>query len=354
MCLRFRSLILIPLITCLTFLSTNILANNDSGEQLYQQHCSACHGSNGSGGVGVPLALPDFQASVSDDYLRETIRLGRPGRIMPPFPSLTDDQIDRVIGYIRQWSTKQVTVYQKDRVTGNAAHGGELYQLYCAACHGDHGEGGAGTGVTFSRPRDLPIIAPALNNSGFLKAASDQFIKSTLMHGREGTPMLSFSEQGLSEKDINDLVAFIRSFELNPLDLAEPKDTDLPATLVFESPYDKQTTIQNIKDAAVGNNFILIREQTLDYGFVPEDQQDHSQHIIYICNFSFLNRALAIDPRVGLFLPCRITIVEKDGQVLVYAMNPSRLAQLFNNSELNRLCGEMNTNYISIIEEATF
>ena len=41
--------------------------------------------------------------------------------------------------------------------------------------------GGKGTGVTFSRKRDLPVIAPALNNVGFLASASDNMIKDTIM-----------------------------------------------------------------------------------------------------------------------------------------------------------------------------
>jgi cytochrome c oxidase cbb3-type subunit 3 len=46
--------------------------------------------------------------------------------------------------------------------------------------------------VTFSRRRDLPFIAPTLNNAGFLATASDDMIRHTLRHGREGTPMRYF------------------------------------------------------------------------------------------------------------------------------------------------------------------
>ena len=34
-------------------------AAHDDGTRLYTQHCAACHGAQGKGGVGVPLALPD-------------------------------------------------------------------------------------------------------------------------------------------------------------------------------------------------------------------------------------------------------------------------------------------------------
>ncbi len=328
-------------------------ADNTRGEELYRQHCAACHGYDGNGGVGVPLTLPDFQYSVTNNYLKTTIRHGRPGRVMPAFPSMSNADIKALIQYIRQWAPGKPYRYPITPVGGDAKHGEQLYQQHCAACHGPNGEGGKGTGLTFSRPRDLPIIAPALNNPGFLKAASDQFIKATLMNGREGTPMVSFLQQGLTEQDINDLVVFVRSFEQNPLPKEQKPLEVKEATIVFESSYDMKTTIANLKDAIIGNNFILIREQTLDDGLVPAGKENPKQQIIYFCNFGFLNQALAIDPRVGLFLPCRVTVVEKDGKVLVYAINPSRLSPLFNNTELNKLCHEMNTSYISIIEDAT-
>ena len=71
------------------------------GARLYAQHCAACHGAQGKGGVGVPLALPDFLAQANDNYLRQTIRLGRPGRVMPAFMQLSDAEVNAIVGYLR-------------------------------------------------------------------------------------------------------------------------------------------------------------------------------------------------------------------------------------------------------------
>lgn len=329
------------------------LAHAKTGEDLYIQYCAACHGYDGNGGVGVPLALPDFQYSVTDEFLKTTIRHGRPGRVMPAFPGLSDAEIRKLVKYIRRWAPGKPFTYPKTKITGNVQNGKKLYLKNCTRCHGQNGEGGSGTGVTFSRPRNSPIIAPALNNRGFLKAASNHFIKATLMNGREGTPMISFLKQGLTEQEINDLVVYIRSFEKRQLhDDHKIIEAEMPY-VVLDSSYDFETTIDNIKQAAVGNNFIIIREQPLEQGLVEKGKEDSKQHIIYFCNFNFLNKALAIDPRIGLFLPCRVTVVEKQGKVFVYAINPRRLSRLFNNFELNKLCHEMHDTYISIIEDAT-
>jgi cytochrome c oxidase cbb3-type subunit 3 len=322
------------------------------GSALYIRHCAACHGDKGSGGVGVPLSLPSFLDSVDDRFLALTIRHGRPGRVMPAFSVLSDAQVNAIVDFMRGWSKQPAPVYELTPVTGDAEHGKELFAGHCAGCHGASGEGGKGTGVTLSRHRDQPIIAPALGNSGFLLAATDAMIKQTLKSGREGTPMRSFLEQGLSEQDIDDLVSYIRSMQ-GRLDGETGHASSEAATITVESSYTLEETIENLKQAIISQNFVLIRTDTLDHGLVKEGQEDQSRVILHFCNFRFLYEALAVDPRVGMFLPCRVTVTEKDGKVMVTTINPLYLSHLFNNNELDEYCKRMRTVYMEIVEEAT-
>jgi cytochrome c oxidase cbb3-type subunit III len=323
------------------------------GARLYAQRCSACHGAEGHGGVGIPLALPAFLTSVDDSYLHKTIRLGRPGRVMPAFAQLTDAEVDAIIAHIRSWpGQKPPKSVPHDRIAGDAAHGKVLFDRYCNTCHGAHGEGGHGTGITLSRPRSAPILAPALNNPGFLAAASDSLIKTTLLNGREGTPMRSFLKQGLKERDINDIVAYVRAFEQQPPPPGAHVLASESPVLVRESPYTVDETIDKVKTAIGAANMRLIRIQTLDQGYVEEGKENHQQTIVYSCDFAFLNEALKVDPRVGLFLPCRITIVQQANKVLVMSINPKRLSRIFNNAELNGLCEQMYKVYVNILEES--
>ena len=322
------------------------------GAGLYATHCAACHGDQGGGGVGVPLSMPSFLDSVDDHFLHQTIRHGRPGRVMPAFVSLSDAQVDAIVRFIRGWSGKPAPVYKTASIAGDADHGKELYASYCAVCHGAEGEGGRGTGVTFSRHRDLPIIAPALNNRGFLAAATDEMIRHTLQYGREGTPMRSFLVQGLSERDINDLVSYVRAFDGKVTKTQTSSAAESPV-LVADSPYTLEETVDNIKQAITSQNFILIRTDTLEHGLVPEGEENAKQVILHFCNFKFLFDALAVDPRVGMFLPCLITVTEKDGHVTVSTTNPQYLSYLFNNDELDDYCKRMRDVYEAILEEAT-
>lgn len=333
-----------------TFAAGAVGAEAD-GARLYRNHCAACHGANGTGGVGVPLALPGFLAQADDEYLRKTIRLGRPGRVMPAFVQFTDGEVAAIVRQIRSWQT-QPTVRALAVGRGDVTRGASLYATHCASCHGANGEGGHGTGVTFSRPRDLPVLAPALHNPGFLSAASDSFIKTVLAEGRADTPMVSFRKAGLSDRDLDDLVAFVRSLETRPITIHKVAG-DEPAVLVRESSYGMKETIERLKTAFAGANMRIIRVGPLEEGLMAKGEESPRRMIVDACDFHFLNRALAIDPRVGLFLPCRVTLAEHDGKVQVMTINPKRLSTLFNNSELEALCTRMHEVYTDILEEAT-
>lgn len=344
--IRFVSLLIL-----LNFMFSAPALSDELGARLYDQHCSACHGATGEGGTGVPLALEDFQRQVTDDFLRKTIRHGRPGRVMPAFRQLSDKDIAAIVKHIRSFTNVEGVSESGVAIRGNPQHGKELFTQHCAACHGADGHGGKGTGVTFSRPRDLPILAPALNNAGFLASASDQMIKRTLMQGRKGTPMMSFLDRGLKESDIDDIVSYVRSFEKAQDAKAAPVEE--PLTISYESSEPVEVVVENIKRAVQGKNFRLIRVQTLDDGFVDKDKESKKEVIVYFCNFQFLNEALAVDTRVGLFLPCRVTVFEREGKTIVTSINPKRLSKLFNNDELNLMCEQMYKLYNEILEEAT-
>jgi cytochrome c oxidase cbb3-type subunit 3 len=333
---------------------SNVALSAPRGDELYAAHCSACHGDTGAGGVGVPLSLPSFLDSVDDNFLRETIRHGRPGRVMPAFSALSSAQVSAIVHYIRSWSGEPAPAFSDKPVVGDAKRGKQLFASYCAACHGANGEGGKGTGVTFSRKRDLPIIAPALNNAGFLAAASDGMILHTLEFGREDTPMRSFLVQGLEEQDLDDLVSYIRSFAHTTTGAPEtPTQAETDTTITMESSYSLEETIENLEGAIVSQNFILIRTDTLEHGLTAEGEEDSKEVILHFCNFSFLYEALKVDPRVGMFLPCRVTVTERDGKVMVTTINPLYLSHLFNNNELDEFCKQMHEVYTAILEDAT-
>ncbi len=75
-------------------------AADASGLEIYDQLCARCHGSDLEGQIGPALGPGSLAADEDDEFIRATILNGR-GR-MPSFDrTLSDEQIERVIAYLR-------------------------------------------------------------------------------------------------------------------------------------------------------------------------------------------------------------------------------------------------------------
>lgn len=321
------------------------------GEKLYLEKCAICHGREGQGGVGIPLGLESFLAQTPDEYIHRTIRVGRPGRIMPSFYRLSEPEIAAIIKHIRSWKPTPVPEWDATPVKGDARLGKALFDKHCVSCHGIDARGGKGTGLMFSRPRDLPIAPPALNNQGFLNSVSDPMLKTIITQGRKHTPMPAASQLGLKSDDINNLVSYIRSFQITLM--TGEQMIEEPAIIMYRSPYSFDQTVENIKKAVVDNQFKLISFKPEGKRNSTRAQADKKKATVHFCNYEMINDALAIDPRIGMFLPCQITIVESFSGVDAMSINPKRLSQLFNNDALDEACEQMHDTYSQILREAT-
>jgi cytochrome c oxidase cbb3-type subunit 3/ubiquinol-cytochrome c reductase cytochrome c subunit len=90
------------------------------------------------------------------------------------------------------------------------SRGGELYARMCAVCHGMTGRGYAADD------------APAIGGAAFLGSVTDGFLHDAIANGRTGTTMSSWGrEHGgpLGEKDINQIIEFMRLWPHRPVQL---------------------------------------------------------------------------------------------------------------------------------------
>ncbi len=330
-----------------------VIAGPD-GKVLFESTCVACHRKDGQGGIGLPLTKAKF-ARLSDDYLYKTIRNGRPGRIMPAFDRLSDAQVRAIVGYLRAWSGTESFNETETDITGDVTNGKKLFAGYCANCHGPEGRGlGKGTGQSYSRERDFKVVPPAVGNAGFLNAASDAMLKDIITNGRKGTLMAAFGKLGLSERDINDLVAYLRSLQTQ-LPPRQEEQIMPDASITLDSPEDFDATLENLKQALSGYNFRVFPDRSLEKGLFPDWEENGRQMTIRYCNFNDLYDMLKIDPRLGVGLPCRITVVEQDdGRVQLIAMNMAVIARLFNNDQLRDYAVKMDNIQRQILEEVIF
>jgi len=340
------------LATFLILLSKILFAGPD-GRELYEEHCSVCHQTKGWGGIGLPLKVKHIQV-FSDDYLEKTIRLGRPGRVMPAFDALGDAQVKALVSYVRSLGGKDAIDFPTTHIVGDIEAGKTLFSENCAVCHGkDRAISAQGTGVTLSRERDFSVIPPSLLNTGFLQSASDHMIRYIVVNGVEATAMPAFGKnQILTKQQIDNVVSYLRSQE-KVLLTKEKASIKVGASVVFKSEYDFKTTIANIKESISGANFRSFPDRYLEQGLVEEIAINKKQVGIRFCNFESLYKMLNLDPRLGVVLPCRLTVVERDdGEVYVYAINVKVVSQLFNNEELSRFGEKMEEIQMTIIDEA--
>lgn len=163
---------------------------------FFQAKCSACHGADRKGGVG-PALLPD-RLTKEDAFYEDTIAKGRPGTPMPSWSAqgVKPDEIKTIVKFLK--------AAPGGAAAAPAAGGGssvqidgksvaDFFQAKCAACHGADRKG---------------VIGPALLPERLTK--DNAFYEDTIAKGRPGTPMPSWSAQGMTPEQIKAMVEFLK------------------------------------------------------------------------------------------------------------------------------------------------
>ena len=102
-----------------------------------------------------------------------------------------------------------------DASAGDAAAGKTTYQTYCVSCHGEAGKGDGPVGAALNpRPRDFSVGDFKYDADGDGKPGSDTDLKKIVAEGAGaygGSPLMAPWSGALSEEDIDNVVAFVRS-----------------------------------------------------------------------------------------------------------------------------------------------
>lgn len=197
-------------------LRTSRLGERDfatDGASLYAAFCSACHGPSGEGRLfeateqRMPaLGNPVFLALADDEFLRNTIRHGRPGRRMPSWDKpgrLNAKEIDAVVGWLRGLEPAAPAFVPEPPAALEA--GRAAFAESCAPCHGRSGEGSE--------------VAPPLAAQDNEVTRNDDRIHGTLAMGVAGTAMGSF--RLMEPVQLRGVIAAVR--ELPRLELSRTK-----------------------------------------------------------------------------------------------------------------------------------
>jgi len=196
----------------------------DTPGDLFANYCSRCHGSNGDGKGMIAVYLDPaprdltkvgFMNSKPAERLIGSIKNGVTGTSMPAWQNvLTDDQIRGLFDYINQTFVREPRrtirvrkVPETNPVASSAqsiAAGESIFQQRCTGCHGKKADGkGPNSLDIIPRPRNL-------RNIDFMNSIDDRRLFDAILYGVQGTAMPPWIDYGLSQKDVGDLVNYLR------------------------------------------------------------------------------------------------------------------------------------------------
>lgn len=171
------------------------LANNaaamKSGQRLFINNCSTCHGSDAGGATGFPsLKDKDWLYGGSPEAIKASILNGRNGSMPPMSAALGGDKgVDNVANYVMSLSGGP-----HDQ---NKASAGKAGFAVCAGCHGANGKGNQAIG------------APNLTDDIWLYRGSLGAIKKAIVKGHSGT--MPAHKDFLGEEKVHLITAYIYS-----------------------------------------------------------------------------------------------------------------------------------------------
>ena len=161
-----------------------------TGDRLYQNFCSQCHGADARGGKSFPnLTDKDWLGGDgSHDYIKTTIANGRMG-VMPPMAAAVGgpDDVRNVAEYVLSLSGSA-----SDPV--KAALGKDKFAA-CAACHGADGKGNPAVG------------APNLTDNIWLHGFGADFIVKMINEGK--TNVMPSQKSKLTEDQLHVLAGYV-------------------------------------------------------------------------------------------------------------------------------------------------
>jgi ubiquinol-cytochrome c reductase cytochrome c subunit len=176
------------------------------GQELYNNHCITCHGSNlqgvqdrGPSLIGVGDAAAYFQVSTGRMPLARQEAQAPRKPPLPKFDPNTEEgqaNLDALGAFVQaNGGGPERPAASGEALRGSdPARGGELFRLNCASCHNFTGRGGA-----LSSGKYAPDLDPA----------SELDIYTAMLTGPQNMP--KFSDRQLAPEEKEDIIAYVKS-----------------------------------------------------------------------------------------------------------------------------------------------
>lgn len=189
----------------------------ETGEALYAEYCQPCHGADGTGdGQLAYLLYPkprDLTSGLyklrstrdgqlpSDEDIFGTIRAGMQGTSMPSFRFLGDDNIEKIVDYIKTFDPgfedeprEQIDVPEPLPFSERLVSiGKEAYtELGCHRCHGETGAGDGPSADELTDRWGYPIYVRDFTRGFYIGGYEPENLYLRFVAGMSGTGMPSY------------------------------------------------------------------------------------------------------------------------------------------------------------------
>lgn len=125
---------------------------------------------------------------------------------------------------------------------------------------------------------------------------------------------------------------------------------DFDYTVVTEKSFDQAVEAVEKETKTAGFRVLYIHDVTAT--LKEKELEIEPYKIIEICNAKSAYSVLKADPKIGLCLPCKINVYQKDGKIYISGMRPIVLPQFFPQANLGNLPTEVDTIIRGIIDRS--
>jgi uncharacterized protein (DUF302 family) len=126
---------------------------------------------------------------------------------------------------------------------------------------------------------------------------------------------------------------------------------DVTRSITLDQPYAE--VVPRVREALAGHGFGVLTEIDMTATMKQKRDADIEDFVILgACNAELAERALAVDRRVGVLLPCNVAVrAITDGPgTMVQLMNPQLLAEVTDNPDLRPIADEADQRMSAVLD----
>lgn len=125
-------------------------------------------------------------------------------------------------------------------------------------------------------------------------------------------------------------------------------DTNFSHIIEVNQGFDE--TVQRLTEKIEASKFKVLHVHDVQATLAGKGIEHGQYKIVEFCRAPAAKQVLDADPLIGLFLPCRAVVFEKENKVTVAAMSPKLMRQFFPQADLGDLPETIDAEIAEIVQ----